>query len=240
MIGFLRLRFSGRYQRLNIHSKIMENINWIRIRSFIFIIIYLGLTSCSTSKIRVINNSLVHENLYKTAVLGENWMRFFNIGVYDVNYARCPGEQRIAIIHTKFASQWDLSEMKPQDYPKRIYQNSYYPGWEKGFLYNGGNSPIYDPNFRRTLTDPIIYKEREGFELLYESSLEGWRKLCGGDREMPITVKILDVFFRDNEFHFWCMNCTRFLVFRYMSTEDLFENGLEDFRTLVDQFHWLN
>lgn len=177
---------------------------------------------------------MVHKDIYQTVILKGSWVRFVPEGIYDVVYQRCPGEQQIAIAYIKLGGRWNDAEMQPQDYARRLYQNSYYGLWEKPWLYNNGDSPLFDHSFKKLVDGPRYIENGKAFELVSESFLN--HGFCGNT---SVPVKIMDVFFTEQKSHILCAFCTRFVVIRYMSTEGHFESGLQDMYTLVKQFQWI-
>jgi hypothetical protein len=203
-------------------------------KALMLMLVLVFLVSCASNPAKIGEGALVHKDLYQAPVLGNTWARFSPVGGGDAIFFRCPGDHVVMVSYFKIAGRWNYSEMGAEDYAKRLYQNTYYSGWKKGFLYRGGSSPLYDRDFKRLVGGPVIFDEDKGLELVYESkSNEGF---CGNDN---VDIKVMDVLFEEKQLHLWCSNCTRFVLFRYMSAEDMFEYGLDEFKKMVGQFHWL-
>lgn len=186
----------------------------------------LLISSCA-AHISVQDGFLIHENLYQVPLPDETWLKVVSLDHYDALYFRCPGEQGIAIAHALFPYQaynnWNFEDMKPQDY-MRIYKDS--------------TSLLYDPDIKELIEGPIFLKEKEAFKLVYRASTSK-EVFCKINKE-PTEVKGVDVFFKDPNAYFYCGICARFVVLRYRSTEDKFDEGLKEFQNLVDQFQIVN
>ncbi len=123
--------------------------------------------------------------------------------------------------------------MAPEDYPKRIYQNTYFK-WSKPFCPEP-ISRMTDPAFKKMLGPPLIEKDKKQFIILYEST---YKCLCKSNTD-SIPVKVMDVFFEEQKYHLKGGAHTRFVVFRYASPEDQFEDGMKAFQEVISKFQWV-
>jgi len=197
--------------------------------------IIISLFGCSSVKLNIDNGYLTHEDLYRAPILNnESWVRFIPAGHYDVMYLRCPSEQRIGILYEMLCGKYDYSQMTEDDYPKRIYLNSYFSSL--GFCPGPGISRLTDRNFKKMTGPPIVNKDKKQFTIVYETTSN--QHLCSSSTN-TIPIKSMDVFIEEQKYHFQGALHTRFVIFRYMSPEDQYENGINEFQEIVSKFQWL-
>jgi len=198
-------------------------------------IVLLLLVGCSSVKVKIQDGLQVHEGLYQLPVLNdESWMRVIPADVSDAMYVKCPGNQELIVIPTMLCRKFDHSTMKPDDYVKRIYTNSYFSFWENQLCPNQ-TSPLTDKNFKKIIGKPAVNTDKKTFTLTYETEVESFCK----STEKRIPVKVMDVFFENPRSGFSGGMHTNVVVLRYASTVERFEAGLADFQDLISKFQWL-
>lgn len=205
------------------------------IRILIALAVSFLVVSCSSVKVKTQNGFVVHEDLYRLPILkDETWMRVIPVENVDAIYLRCPGNQGILIDYVMLCRKFDYAKLTPDDYVKRIYLNSYFSAWEKT-LCPEPVSPLTDKNFKNLVGSPIVNADDKSFSIVYETDSAS---LCKTTEKL-IPMKVKDVFLEEPKSHFAGGMHTRFVVLRYASAVERFDDGLKDFENLVSKFQWL-
>jgi hypothetical protein len=178
---------------------------------------------------------MVLEDEYRAPVLTDtSWARAIPARPFDALYSRCPNEQTIVVFRTIMCGKYDYSEMSPADYAKRIYQNSYFSFGGK-LLCGRYSSPFIEKSFKKLVGEPVVDNGKRRFSMVHETELN--YHLCSSTPGLQ-KVKIMDAFIEDPKEYFLAGAHTRFVVFRYMSPIDKFDDGVQDFKDMVSRFQW--
>jgi len=209
------------------------------IRHLFYSCIFILLVGCSS--IQVQNGYLVNVDKYRVPIISnESWLRVIPAADIDALYLRCPDEQMIAIFDTMLCNKFYYSEMSADDYVNRIYKNTYFSFWEKSICPDGPNihdSPLTDKYFKKLDSPPVIDSGKKIFSIVYETDRKDL--ICSSNSDI-VPLKVMDVFIEEQKFHFWGAIHTRFMVFRYASRLEQYENGIDDFKEMVSKFEWIN
>jgi hypothetical protein len=159
----------------------------------------VSLLGCAAHRVNIDNGYLVHEDLYRAPLLNDqSWLRFIPTSDADALYLRCPSEQRIAIFYETLCGKYDYAQMSPEDYPKRIYLNTYFSTWYRGWCPEQ-ISRLTDTNFKNMTTAPLVNKEARQFTIVYETTYK--QRLCSSSTD-TIPMKVMDVFVEEQKKHF--------------------------------------
>lgn len=204
-------------------------------RILVVMIVMFFLAGCSSTKVKISNGLQIHEGLYQLPVLNdETWIRVIPADTADAMYFRCPGNQRIFVIPTMLCRKFDHTAMNPDDYVRRIYTNSYFSFWDNQ-LCPSQTSPLTDKNFKKMIEKPTVNSENKSFSIVYETESDS---LCKTTEKL-IPMKVMDVFIENPKSEFSGGMHSKFVVLRYVSTLELFESGIADFKNLVSRFQWI-
>lgn len=208
------------------------------IKRILYFCIFVSLVGCSSVQIQ--NGYLVNDGNYRVPIINnEAWLRTIPASGFDALYLRCPNEQGIAIFNTMLCHKYDYSKMLPDDYVNRIYKNTYFSFGERLVCPDGPNyhdSPLTDKHFKKLDSLPVVNYEKKQFSIVYETDYEG--RLCSSNAGI-VPMKVMDVFIEEQKFHLWGAMHTRFMVFRYASRLDQYQNGIDDFKEMVSKFEWI-